>query len=160
MEREFARGPSKRMRRVKKCSPSSRGAASITAGQSLGLGGRSHESSSEESEDEEMVGEGDFRGWFIKDKDSKLRKMINRIKTRTLSDPVMKGKIINATSGRLVRFCADTGCSVNLMPEKIAASNRLKWRESDVDEPSYKYVTNEDLTFFQNTGKIGVFGVC
>ena len=60
---------------------------------------------------------------FIKDKDSKLRKMINRIKTRTLSDPVMKGKIINATGGRLVRFCADTGCSINLMPAKIAASN-------------------------------------
>ena len=98
---------------MKRCSPPSRGAASITAGQSLGLGGRSHESSSEESEDEGMTGEGDFRGWFIKDKDSKLRKMINRIKTRTLSDPVMKGKIINATGGRLVRFCADTGCSIN-----------------------------------------------
>ena len=63
----------------------------------------------EESEDEEMVGEGDFRGVFIKDKDSKLRKMINRIKTRTVSDPVMNGKIINASGGRLVRFCADTG---------------------------------------------------
>ena len=129
MERDFARGPTRRMRRVKKCSPSSRGAASITAGQSPGLGGRSHESSSEESEDEEMVGEGDFRGVFIKDKNSKLRNMIHRIKTRTVSDPVMKGKIINAKGGRLVRFCADTGCSVNLMPAKIAASNGLKWRD-------------------------------
>ena len=50
---------------MKKCSPSSRGAASINAGQSPGLGGRTHESSSDESEDEEMVGEGDFRGVFI-----------------------------------------------------------------------------------------------
>ena len=98
-----------------------------------------------------MTGEGDFRGWFIKDKDSKLRKMINRIKTRTLSDPVMKGKIINATGGRLVRFCADIGCSIKLMPAKIAASNGLKWREPDVDEPSYKSVTNEDLTIVGQT---------
>ena len=95
--------------------------ASTTAGQSLMLGGHSNESSSEESKDEEIVGHGDFWGMFIKDKDSKLRKMINRIKTNTFSDPVMKGKIINATSGRLVMFCADTGCSVNLMPAKIAA---------------------------------------
>ena len=77
--------------------------------------------------------------------------MINRIKTRTLSDPVMKGKIINATGGRLVRFCADTACSINLMPAKIVASNGLKWREPDVDEPSYKSVTNEDLTIVGQT---------
>ena len=73
-----------------------------------------------------MVGEGDFRGVFNKDKDSKLRKMINRIKSTMVSDPVMKGKIMNVTGGRRVRFCADTGCSINLMPAKIAASNGLK----------------------------------
>ena len=126
MERKFARGHSRRVRRVEKCSPSSRGAASTTAGQSPGLGGRTHESSNEESEDETIVGEGDFRVVFIKDKDSKLRKMTNRIKSTMVSDSVMKGKIMNVTGGRRVRFCADTGCSINLMPAKIAASNGLK----------------------------------
>ena len=60
MEREFARGPSRKLRRVKKkkCSPSSRGAAFTTAGQSPGLGGRTHESSSEENEGVGMVGAG------------------------------------------------------------------------------------------------------
>ena len=56
-----------------------------------------------------------------------------------------------ASGGRLVRFCADTGCSVNIMPAKIAASNGLKWREPDCDEPSYKSVTNEDLTIVGQT---------
>ena len=55
--------------------------------------GHTHESSSEENEDEEMVGEGDFRGFFTKDKDSKFRKIINRFKSKTQSDPIMKGRI-------------------------------------------------------------------
>ena len=70
--------------------------------------------------------------------------MINRIKSKTVSDPVMKGRIMNVTGGRRVRFCADTGCSVNIMPAKIAASGGLTWREPDWDEASYKSVTNED----------------
>ena len=85
LEREFARRPSRKLRRVKKkkCSHSSRGAASVITGQPPGMGGCNHESSNED-EDEEMVGEGDFRGIFPKDKDSKFRKMINRIKSKTV----------------------------------------------------------------------------
>ena len=155
METEFTRGSSRRLRRVKKCSPSSWGAASTFTGQSPGLGGRTHDSSVKEKEDEveteDMVGRGDFRGVFSKDPDSRFRKMINRIKSKTVSDPVMKGKIINATGGRCARFCADTGCSVNIMPAKMAASGGLKWRELDLDEPSYKSVTNEDLEIVGQT---------
>ena len=104
MEREAARGPSRRQRRVKRCSPSSeekrsspsRGAASTFQGQSPGLGGRTHDSSvkekEDEKEDEDMVGRGDFRGVYSKDPDSRFRKMINRIKSKTVSDPVVKGK--------------------------------------------------------------------
>ena len=155
MEREFARGPSRRLRRVKKSSPSSRGAASTITGQSPRLGGRTHDSSVKEKEDkvetEDMVGTGDFRGVYPKDMDSKLRRIINRIKSKTVSDPVMKGKIINATGGRWARFCAGTGCSVNIMPAKMAASGGLKWRDLDLDEPSYKSVTNEDLDIVGQT---------
>ena len=98
-----------------------------------------------------MVGTGDFRGVYQKDIDSKLRRIINRIKFKLVSDPVMKGKIINTTGGRWARFCCDTGCSVNIMPAKMAASGGLKWRPLDLDEPSYKSVTNEDLDIVGQT---------
>ena len=85
--------------------------------------GRTHDSSVKEKEDkvetEDMAGRGDFRGVYSKDPDSRFRKMINRIKSKTVSDPVMKGKIINATGGRCARFCADTGCSVNIQNWKL-----------------------------------------
>ena len=63
----------------------------------------------------------------------------------------MRGKIINTAGGRLARFCADTGLSVNIMPAKMAASGGLEWRELDLDEPSYKSVTNEDLEIVGQT---------
>ena len=98
-----------------------------------------------------MVGRGDFRVVYSKNLESRFRQMINRIKAKTVSNPVMRGKIINAAGGRLARFCADTGCSVNIMPAKMAASGGLKWREVDPDEPSYKSVTNEDLEIVGQT---------
>ena len=55
------------------------------------------------------------------------------------------------TGGRRVKFCADTGCSVNIMPAKIAASGGLTWRELDWDKSTYKSVTNEDLTIIGQT---------
>ena len=143
--------------------------------QSLGLGGRTHDSSVEEKEDEsetediveqcdflragtedeseteDMTGHGDFRGVYEKNPESKLRKMIKRIKDKTVSDPVMQGKIINAAGRRLARFCADNGCSVNIMPAKMAAAGGLKWRDLDPDEPSYKSLTKEDLEFVGQT---------
>ena len=96
------------------------------------------EEKEDEAETEDMVGRGDFRGVYSKNLESRFRQMINRIKAKT----VMIGKMINAAGGRCARFCADTGCSVNIMPAKMAASGGLKWRELDLDEPSYKSVTN------------------
>ena len=98
-----------------------------------------------------MVGRGDFRGFHAKDPNSRFRKLISRIKAGKLSDPVMKGKIINATGGRCARFCCDTGCSANIMPAKMAAGGGLKWRELDPDEPAYKSVTNEQLEIVGQT---------
>ena len=92
-----------------------------------------HEST-DKDEEEEMEGTGDFRGRFPRDKDSKFRKIVNRVKSKTQSDPIMKGRIMAVTGGRRVKFCADTGCSVNIMPARIAASGGLTWRELDWDE--------------------------
>ena len=126
LERELARRPVRRLRRVKKekCSPPSQGAASVIYGQSPGMGGCNHESTNKD-EEEEMEGTGDFRGRFPRDKDSKFRKIVNRVKSKTQSDPIMKGRIMAVTGGRHVKFCAATGCSVNIMPAKIAASGQI-----------------------------------
>ena len=94
--------------------------------------------------------EGDFEGIFTRDPESNFRKMIKRVKS-TQSDPIMKGKIMARTSGRRTKFCADTGCSVNIMPAKLAQAGGLKWGELDWDESTYKSVTNEDLTIIGQT---------
>ena len=98
-----------------------------------------------------MVGRGDFRGFHAKDPKSRLRKLIRRIKEGTLSDPIMKGRVINTSGGRCARFCCDTGCSANIMPAKMAAGAGLKWRDLDPDEPAYKSVTNEQLEIIGQT---------
>ena len=74
-----------------------------------------------------MIGFGDFGGLYPKNLESKLRRILKRVKSNSISDPVTQGKIINATGGRWARFCCDTGSSVNLMPVKMAASGGLKW---------------------------------
>ena len=74
--------------------------------------------------------EGDFEGNFTRDPDSKFRKMIQRVKS-TQSDPIMKGKIMARTSGRRTKFCADIGCSVKIVPAKLAQAGGLKWDELD-----------------------------
>ena len=135
---------------MNKSSPSSQGAVSENYEQPPVMGGCNN-NSPKKDEDEEMEGKGDFRGIFPRDKDSKFRKIVNRVKSKTQSDPIMKGRIMAVTGGRRVKFCADTGCSVNIMPAKIAASGGLKWRELDWDESTYKSVTNEDLTIIGQT---------
>ena len=88
---------------------------------------------------------------YPKNLESKLRRILKRVKSNSISDPVTKGKIINATGGRWARFCCDTGSSVNLMPAKMAAAGGLKWRPIDEDEPTYKSVTNEELEIVGQT---------
>ena len=63
----------------------------------------------------------------------------------------MKGKIMARTGGRRTKFCADTRCSVNIMPAKIAQAGGLKWGELDWDESTYKSVTNQVLTIIGQT---------
>ena len=98
-----------------------------------------------------MIGFGDFMGLYPKNLESKLRRILKRIKSNSISDPVTKGKIINTTGGRWLHFCCDTGSSVNLMPAKMAAAGGLKWRPIDEDEPTYKSVTNEELEIVGQT---------
>ena len=97
----------------------------------------------EPNEKKEVKKKEDFEGTFTRDPNSKFRKMVQRVKS-TQSDPTMKGKILARTGGKRVPFCADTGCSVNILPAKLAAARGLKWMDLDRDESTYKSVTNED----------------
>ena len=64
---------------------------------------------------------GDFEGIFNTDPNSKFRKIVQRVKS-TQSDPIMKGKILARARGKCVPICVDTGCSVNILPAKLAAA--------------------------------------
>ena len=153
MEREVASGGSRTLRRIKESketsTPSSRRLSENILGSLLGGGAATHTEDNIEHED--MVGSGDFRGIYPKDLESKLCRIFKRIKSNIISDPVIKGKIMNTTGGRWARFCCDTGSSVNLMPAKMAAAGGLKWQTIDLDEPTYKSVTNEDLEIIGQT---------
>ena len=105
----------------------------------------------QEQEEEGMIGYGDFRGFHFDNPKSKYRALISRIKSGYVSDPIMRGKMLNQTGGRWSKFCCDTGCSANLMPAKMAAKGGLKWRPLDPDEPQYKSVTNERLEIIGQT---------
>ena len=92
----------------------------------------------------------DFEGTFKRDSNSNFRKRVSRIKASE-SDPIMFGKILAKTGSRRVPFCADTGCSVNILPAKFAAAGGLKWKDLNKDESTYRSVTNEDLTIIGQT---------
>ena len=98
-----------------------------------------------------MIGTGDFRGFHFENPQSKYRALISRIKSGYVSDPVMRGKMLNKTGGRWSQFCCYTGCSTNIMPAKMAARGGLKRRALDPDEPQYKSVTNEQLEIIGQT---------
>ena len=139
LEREFVRSrQSRTLRKVKRSkehhSSTSWGASRNHACWSPRQGGRNSISKIEEKEEslegKDMIGVGDFMGLYPKNFESKLRRILKRIKSNSISDPVTKGKIINTTGGRWLHFCCDTGSSVNLMPAKMAAAGGLIWRTS------------------------------
>ena len=102
-------------------------------------------------EEEGMVGFGDFRGFHSNNPDSKYRELISRIKKGYVSDPTMRGKLLNQPGGKWSKFCCETGCSTNLMPAKMAAMGGLRWSPLDPDEPQYRSVTNEKLEIVGQT---------
>ena len=99
MEREFARGGSRTLRRIKESkensSPSSRGTVRKHTWQSPGGRGHNQNSTFKETEEnielEDIIGFGDFRGIYPKNLKSKLCRILKRIKSNMISDPVIKG---------------------------------------------------------------------
>ena len=115
------------MRRLKKgsCSSSLGDDSLQFVGQPL-VKGSSKQQSSEKMKKEKTVEEApDFAGTFYRDLKSNFRKKIRRIKT-SQSEPIMLGKILAKTGSKHIRFVADTGSSVNILPARFAAVSQMR----------------------------------
>ena len=61
-------------------------------------------------------------------------------------DPVMKGSILGSSTNKYIRFIADTGSPVAIVPKSVAIRNKLKILPSDPDEPKYVGVSGTRLS--------------
>ena len=61
-------------------------------------------------------------------------------------EPVMKGRILGCTTNKYIKFMADTGSPVAIVPCSVAARNKLKILRADEDEPSYSGVSGMKLS--------------
>ena len=63
----------------------------------------------------------------------------------------MLGKNLAKTGSKHVPFCVDTGCSINILTVRFAASRGLRRGELDKDKSTFLSVTNEELTIIGQT---------
>ena len=82
---------------------------------------------------------------------SYLQRRINRgLKVGPINnavrEPVMKGRILCCATNKYIRFVADTGSPVAIVPCSLAVRNKLKIIPTDEDEPSYAGVTSMKLS--------------
>ena len=55
-------------------------------------------------------------------------------------EPIMKGRILGCSTNKYLRFIADTGSPVAIVPRSVA-KNKLKILPPDPDEPCYAGVS-------------------
>ena len=78
--------------------------------------------------------------------DARVRRIkVNRIAEQA-ADPSMVGKILGFNGNKNIRFIADTGTPVAIIPKNLALQNRVNWEPVDPDEPSYEGVSGSGLT--------------
>ena len=63
-----------------------------------------------------------------------------------IRDPIMKGRILGCSTNKYLRFIADTGSPVAIVPKAVAIKNKLSILPPDPDEPSYAGVSGSRLT--------------
>merc|ERR1711891_140892 len=99
----------------------------------------------------EMVGFGDYRGYYPINENSNYKEMISKVAKEKNRYPCLKGKFLTKARSKYYRFCCDTGSSCNLIPARKAALNGLKYEPLHPDEPNYLSVTNHRLTILGQT---------
>ena len=58
----------------------------------------------------------------------------------------MKGRILGCSTNKYLRFIADTGSPVAIVPRSVAIRNKLKILPPDPDEPCYVGVSGSKLS--------------
>ena len=51
-------------------------------------------------------------------------------------EPVMKGRILGCATNKYIKFIADTGSPVAIVPHSVVVKNKLEILPTDKDEPS------------------------
>ena len=63
-----------------------------------------------------------------------------------LREPIMKGRILGCSTNKYLRFVADTGSPVAIVPQSVAVKNKLSIFPPDEDEPDYAGASGTRLT--------------
>ena len=58
----------------------------------------------------------------------------------------MKGRILGCATNKYIKFIADTGSPVAIVPHSVVVKNKLEILSTDKDEPSYAGVTGRKLS--------------
>ena len=61
-------------------------------------------------------------------------------------EPIMKGRVLGCATNKYIKFVADTGSPVVIVPHSMAVSNKLEILPTDKDKPSYAGVTGMKLS--------------
>ena len=61
-------------------------------------------------------------------------------------DPIMKGRILGFSTNKYLRFVADTGSRVAIVPRSVAIRNKLEILPTDPDKASYAGVSGTRLS--------------
>ena len=78
------------------------------------------------------------------------RKVRTVLKVRRISsglrDPIMHGRVMGCSTNKYLRFIADTGSPVAIIPQSVADKNKVSIFPPDEDEPEYAGASGTRLT--------------
>ena len=102
-------------------------------------------------EEDCYAGIADLFDGVVYSKLSAFQRRVNRVLkvghiNNVAREAIMKGRIIGCATNKYIKFVADTGSPVVIVPHSMAVSNKLEILPTDKDEPSYAGVTGMKLS--------------
>ena len=82
---------------------------------------------------------------------SHFQRRVNRVLkvgriNNVVREPVMKGRILGCATNKYIKFVANTGSPVAIVPRSVAIRNKFKILPADEDKPSYAGVSGMKLS--------------
>ena len=77
--------------------------------------------------------------------------MVRRIRSDRGASATMYGKIVKAKNSRRLKFIADSGTGMPIIPIEIAEDQGLEVRDTDPDEPGCNSASGHDLEIIGQT---------